>query len=388
MSSCARARARHPWRMPCSPPNGPLGSACTFASTNAAQGSSRSGLASGSGRPVVVVTTSGTAVVNLHPAVLEAHHAGLPLVVVSADRPHELRGTGANQTTLQPGRVRRGDPVCRGPPGAGGAPGARALLAEHGVPRARGSDGVGRAPLRGRCTSTSVSASRSCPTTRPPAWPDALDGPAGRWTVGPHGRRASSGAEPVVDGLAACRAHPRRRRAHAGPRARRARGRVGGRAGSPRRRRAVRQRRIGAGERAAPRAAAPHGHGLARGARARTGSSSSAGRRCPARSARCCDGPGCASRWSSEGGQWPDPSHVASAGAPAASLRAAAAARTTPPAATAGGAGLAPCRRDGSRMPLPHSGFPWPSGLGVASDPRRRAARGRGARRRLAQPGA
>lgn len=61
------------------------------------------GLATGSSRPVVVVTTSGTAVANLHPAVLEAHHAGVPLVVVSADRPHELRGTGANQTTTQPG---------------------------------------------------------------------------------------------------------------------------------------------------------------------------------------------------------------------------------------------------------------------------------------------
>ncbi len=61
------------------------------------------GLARGSGAPAVVVTTSGTAVANLHPAVLEAHHGGTPLVVVSADRPHELRGTGANQTTEQPG---------------------------------------------------------------------------------------------------------------------------------------------------------------------------------------------------------------------------------------------------------------------------------------------
>ncbi len=50
-----------------------------------------------------VVTTSGTAVANLHPAVLEAHHAGVPLVVVSADRPAELRHTGASQTTAQPG---------------------------------------------------------------------------------------------------------------------------------------------------------------------------------------------------------------------------------------------------------------------------------------------
>ncbi|GAB7192559.1 2-succinyl-5-enolpyruvyl-6-hydroxy-3-cyclohexene-1-carboxylic-acid synthase [Kineococcus sp. NUM-3379] len=46
-----------------------------------------------------VVTTSGTAVANLHPAVLEAHSAGVPLLVLTADRPHELRGTGANQTS-------------------------------------------------------------------------------------------------------------------------------------------------------------------------------------------------------------------------------------------------------------------------------------------------
>ena len=61
------------------------------------------GLARASGRPTVVVTTSGTAVANLHPAVLEAHHGEVPLVVVTADRPAELRGTGANQTTAQPG---------------------------------------------------------------------------------------------------------------------------------------------------------------------------------------------------------------------------------------------------------------------------------------------
>lgn len=61
------------------------------------------GLAKASGRPVPVITTSGTATANLHPAVLEASHAGVPLVVLTADRPPELRGTGANQTVDQIG---------------------------------------------------------------------------------------------------------------------------------------------------------------------------------------------------------------------------------------------------------------------------------------------
>ena len=61
------------------------------------------GLALRSGRPVPVATTSGTAVANLHPAVLEASHAGVPLLALTADRPAELVGTGANQTIVQPG---------------------------------------------------------------------------------------------------------------------------------------------------------------------------------------------------------------------------------------------------------------------------------------------
>lgn len=52
---------------------------------------------------VAVITTSGTAVSELHPAVEEAKYLGLPLVVVTADRPFELRGVGANQTTEQNG---------------------------------------------------------------------------------------------------------------------------------------------------------------------------------------------------------------------------------------------------------------------------------------------
>jgi len=61
------------------------------------------GMAKASGRRTPVITTSGTAVANLHPAMLEALHAGVPLLAVTADRPARLRGTGANQTTVQPG---------------------------------------------------------------------------------------------------------------------------------------------------------------------------------------------------------------------------------------------------------------------------------------------
>ncbi len=59
------------------------------------------GLAKASRRLVPVVTTSGTAVANLHPAMLEALHADVPVLAVTADRPARLRGTGANQTTEQ-----------------------------------------------------------------------------------------------------------------------------------------------------------------------------------------------------------------------------------------------------------------------------------------------
>ena len=61
------------------------------------------GSALASGEPSVIITTSGTAVANLHPAVLEANHSGVPLILLTADRPHELRGVGAYQTTNQVG---------------------------------------------------------------------------------------------------------------------------------------------------------------------------------------------------------------------------------------------------------------------------------------------
>jgi 2-succinyl-5-enolpyruvyl-6-hydroxy-3-cyclohexene-1-carboxylate synthase len=59
------------------------------------------GAAQASREPVALLCTSGTALVNYHPAVVEADESGIPLVVLSADRPPELRGIGAGQTIDQ-----------------------------------------------------------------------------------------------------------------------------------------------------------------------------------------------------------------------------------------------------------------------------------------------
>ena len=59
------------------------------------------GLAKGYGAPTAVLTTSGTATANLHPAVLEAWHAHVPLIVITASRPRSVINTGANQSTDQ-----------------------------------------------------------------------------------------------------------------------------------------------------------------------------------------------------------------------------------------------------------------------------------------------
>ncbi|MFC4001692.1 2-succinyl-5-enolpyruvyl-6-hydroxy-3-cyclohexene-1-carboxylic-acid synthase [Prauserella oleivorans] len=59
------------------------------------------GIAARTGRPVALVCTSGTAAANFHPAVLEADRAGVPLMVLTADRPPELRAAGANQVIEQ-----------------------------------------------------------------------------------------------------------------------------------------------------------------------------------------------------------------------------------------------------------------------------------------------
>ncbi len=61
------------------------------------------GVARETGVPAPVIVTSGTAVANLSPAVLEAHEARVPLMLITADRPDELRGIRSNQTTSQAG---------------------------------------------------------------------------------------------------------------------------------------------------------------------------------------------------------------------------------------------------------------------------------------------
>jgi 2-succinyl-5-enolpyruvyl-6-hydroxy-3-cyclohexene-1-carboxylate synthase len=89
------------------------------------------GIALASGRPTVVCCTSGTAAANFHPAVVEAHHAGAPLIVCTADRPPELRDWGAGQTIDQTRLYGRAvnwfcDP---GPPDAAASPSWRPLAA-------------------------------------------------------------------------------------------------------------------------------------------------------------------------------------------------------------------------------------------------------------------
>ncbi|UOE43797.1 2-succinyl-5-enolpyruvyl-6-hydroxy-3-cyclohexene-1-carboxylic-acid synthase [Agromyces larvae] len=104
------------------------------------------GLALESGRPAVVVTTSGTAVANLHPAVLEAHHTGVPLIALTADRPDELRRIRSNQTTVQPGifgEAVRLDRDVAAPVGAPEEPERAAALARRVLAAAYGTDDLG-----------------------------------------------------------------------------------------------------------------------------------------------------------------------------------------------------------------------------------------------------
>lgn len=104
------------------------------------------GLSRETGVPTAVVCTSGTAAANLLPAAMEAFHSGIPLLLLTADRPPELRGIGANQATAQPGMFAawvRGQ-VDAPVPGDGdwSGLGAWAAAASMGADAARGHPGV------------------------------------------------------------------------------------------------------------------------------------------------------------------------------------------------------------------------------------------------------
>lgn len=150
------------------------------------------GLALASQRPVPVCTTSGTAVANLHPAVLEASHAGVPLLALTADRPPELVGTGASQTIAQVGIF---GAAVRAAPSVGGttaqvrAAVARAVAAATGNP-------PGPAHL-------------NIPFAEPlvPGPPDGTEGAVGVGSPGPGG--AGGADRPPGDGVGSVDAGPR-----------------------------------------------------------------------------------------------------------------------------------------------------------------------------------
>ncbi len=154
------------------------------------------GWARATGRPAAVVTTSGTAVANLLPAAVEARQSGVPLILLTADRPPELREAGANQAIRQPGlfsTVARWE-VDLGTPSDRVDPAFVLTTAAEAAARAR--DG---GPVH-----------LNCPFREPLApTPDGTDAgallaPLGRWLDGtdPYTRRVSPAAHAEVGDLA------------------------------------------------------------------------------------------------------------------------------------------------------------------------------------------
>jgi 2-succinyl-5-enolpyruvyl-6-hydroxy-3-cyclohexene-1-carboxylate synthase len=135
------------------------------------------GLTVGGGRPAAVVCTSGTAAANLHPAVLEAYHSGAGVLVLTADRPAELHGSGANQTIDQralfgPAAVAVDFPV------------AERRGAQNAVWRGLVCRAVAQAE-HGRPVHVNIPFREPLVPTFEPRWPESLDGrPADRpWTT-------------------------------------------------------------------------------------------------------------------------------------------------------------------------------------------------------------
>ena len=151
------------------------------------------GLAMATGRPTVICVTSGTAAAELHPAVVEAHHARVPLIVCTADRPPELHHTGAPQSIEQnglfaaatrwafaPGRARRG-------PG-GHVETARRPGLRGGAARA---DGPGPVHLNLEFREPLTGAAAPLPARQGPkvVGPPERDGPGHQTELGPCGAR-------------------------------------------------------------------------------------------------------------------------------------------------------------------------------------------------------
>lgn len=153
------------------------------------------GLALRSGRPVPVVCTSGTAVANLHPAVLEAAHAGVPLLALTADRPPDLVGTGANQTVAQHGIFAgavRYSPALDVPQRRGGQQARWRSTVDRAVAAARGTLGGRPGPVH-----LDVALPEPLVPEPDPDWPESLDGRQGgaAWTVVPPAPRPAAAVE-------------------------------------------------------------------------------------------------------------------------------------------------------------------------------------------------
>ncbi|MGH3911436.1 MAG: 2-succinyl-5-enolpyruvyl-6-hydroxy-3-cyclohexene-1-carboxylic-acid synthase, partial [Pseudonocardiaceae bacterium] len=135
--------------------------------------------------PVPVVCTSGTAAANLHPAVLEAHHAGVPLLAVTADRPVELVGTGANQTVQQAGLFAgavRAAPSLAVPERRAGQQARWRSTVDRAVAATRGALGGDPGPVH-----LNVPLREPLVPEADPDWPESLTGRPGdaAWTTVP-----------------------------------------------------------------------------------------------------------------------------------------------------------------------------------------------------------
>jgi 2-succinyl-5-enolpyruvyl-6-hydroxy-3-cyclohexene-1-carboxylate synthase len=155
------------------------------------------GLAKVSGVPAAVVTTSGTATANLYPAVVEASHAHVPMIVLTADRPPELRDTGAGQTIdqikLYGGAVRWFVEVGVAEPRAESVPYWRSVSCRAWA--------VSRWPNPGPVHLNLAFRNPLIPVADPEGFPHALDGREGGrpWTEESHAPPAA--AEPDLERL-------------------------------------------------------------------------------------------------------------------------------------------------------------------------------------------